>query len=85
MLNDLKKMLGITNSDFDTIITNYISSAIADLTAVGVQNPQTTDPLIYTAVVSYVMGMLDTTYSEMYMNSYKLQKDSLRHYGSYIQ
>jgi len=83
MLNDLKKMLGINNNEFDNIINMYIDSALADLIQVGVNNPVVTDPLIYSAVCSYVMGNLDTTYGEMYMNTYALQKDSLRHYSSY--
>lgn len=87
MLNDLKKMLGINNTEFDTIITMYINSALADLTQVGVNvgttTPTVSDPLIYSAVCSYVMGNLDTTYGEMYMNTYALQKDSLRHYSEY--
>ena len=83
MLNDLKKMLGINNTEFDTIITMYMNSALADLEAVGVSEPSVSDPLVYSAVCSYVMGNLDTTYGEMYMNTYALQKDSLRHYSEY--
>lgn len=86
MLNDIKKMLGLSNNDFDSIIEGYIESAKLDLKAVGVDYDRTDcpDALVKSAILSYVMGSLDThEYRENYMNSYYLQKDALRHYGKY--
>lgn len=85
MLNDIKKMLGITNTEFDTIIQNYIDAGVRDLAMVGVKNPSVNDKLIYSAVMSYVMSYLDSTNGELYANAYALQKDSLRHYVEYNQ
>lgn len=80
-------MLGIkNNNDFDSIIETYINAALADLVSVGL-NPSlvvTADPLIYSAVMSYVLALLDTENAELYGNAYALQKDTLRHLGKYI-
>ena len=78
-------MLGITNNEFDNIITNFYQAALLDLASVGVKNPSLNDSLVYSAVMNYVMWQLDTTNSEMYGNAYALQKDALRHYGEYNQ
>ena len=87
MLEDVKKVLGIKNSDdFDGIIQTYINAALADLKSVGLISSLvvTTDPLIYSAVMSYVLSLLDTENAELYSNAYSLQKDTLRHLGQYI-
>lgn len=36
MLNAVKGMMGITVSNYDAILSNYISAALADLALVGV-------------------------------------------------
>lgn len=86
MLTDIKKINGICNDDFDTIIENYIASAKLDLEMVGIDksNIKDSDKLIYSAIVSYVQSFLDVEHSELYANAYVLQKDALRHYQSYI-
>lgn len=85
MLNDIKAVQGINHNDFDTIIDTYINAGIADLKAIGIAESKvvTTDPLIYAAVFAYVLSFLDVKFSEMYTNSYNLQKDTLRHLSEY--
>lgn len=88
MLNDIKLILGITSNAFDTILTSYISGAKEDLKMVGIAPSKVveSDPLIYSAIVSYVLAHLDTyEYREMSLNSYLLQKDQLRHYVEYME
>lgn len=82
MVDAIKMLMGITNDDFDSIIEGYISSAKQDLNMVGVSVDET-DALTMSAIQTYVLMMLDTPNSEMYANSYSLQKDALRHYGEY--
>lgn len=87
MTTDIKKLLGIYNSEaFDGIIETYIAAAKADLIHVGISAASVveTDPLIYSAIVSYVLSLLDTENAELYANAYALQKDTLRHLGNYI-
>lgn len=85
MLEAVKKVRGITNNDFDNIINNYILAGIADLIAVGISAEKVllTDPLIYSAVMSFVLSLLDTENAELYANAYALQKDAVRRYGIY--
>lgn len=86
MLVAAKKVMGITNDDFDAIITNYITAGIADLIQVGIIEEKVvlTDALVYSAVMSYVLSLLSTEHAELYANAYALQKDALRHYESYV-
>jgi len=87
MLNDIKKILGINNTQFDSIITMYINGAKMDLIQAGIVESKVveTDSLIYSAIVSYVLSMFDTyDYRELSYNAYVLQKDQLRHYKDYI-
>lgn len=87
MLNDIKKILGINNTQFDTILTTYIESAKKDLIESGIIQTKVveSDSLIYSAIVSFVLSMMDTyEYREMSANAYALQKDQLRHYSDYI-
>ena len=85
MLNDIKKMLGINNSDFDSMIKNYIESARLDLEMIGIDKSKINqeDELIYSAIVSYVKSFIDVDNSELYANAYNLQKDTLRHIEEY--
>lgn len=85
MLTDIKKLNGICNDEFDTIIQSYIDAAKLDLEMVGIDksNINDEDKLVYSAIVSYVQTIIDVNNSEMHRNSYNLQKDALRHYHSY--
>ncbi len=85
MLEEIKKIQGINHNDFDSIIKNYIDSAKLDLKAIGIAEAKVDekDNLIYTAIFTYVLSFLDVNNSEMYSNSYALQKDILRHLDEY--
>lgn len=52
MLSTVKGMLGITVSNYDTVLSGYIAAALADLGLVGV-TAGTSDPLIVCAVATY--------------------------------
>lgn len=87
MLNDIKKILGINNSQFDTILQTFIQAGKQDLLQAGIVQEKVveSDALIYSALVSFVLSMMDTyEYREMSANAYALQKDQLRHYVNYI-
>lgn len=86
MLDEIKKIQGINHTEFDTMITSWIDSAKLDLKSIGivdtlVDNP---DSLVKTAIITYVLSFLDVVNSELYANSYMLQKDVLRHTSEYI-
>lgn len=85
MLEEIKKIQGICHDEFNEIIQNYIDSGIADLAAIGIARSKLSGkyPLINTAIYTYVLSFLDTNNSEMYANSYLLQKDALRHMVEY--
>lgn len=87
MLEDIKKMEGINNTDFDSIIKSFIESAKKDLEMVGIVKDKIVDSdgLIYAAIVTYVKSQIDVDNSEMYRASYELQKDTLRHTSCYIK
>lgn len=88
MLNDIKKVLGYTNNQFDTILQTFIDAGKRDLIQVGIVQSKVveSDPLIYSALVSFVLSMCDTyEYRELSANAYALQKDQLRHYAEYIE
>ncbi len=87
MLGEIKKIQGINHTDFDSMITTWITSAQLDLKSIGivstlVDNP---DSLIQTAIITYVLSFLDVPNAEMYAKSYALQKDVLRHLTEYIE
>lgn len=85
MLEEIKRIQGINHNDFDSIIQSYIDSAKLDLKAIGIAENKVDkeDNLIKTAIYTYVLSFLDVNNSEMYSNSYNLQKDVLRHLGDY--
>lgn len=85
MLEDLKRALGFNNNEFDSIITNYIEAAKLDLEMTGISKSKIveTDKLIYSAIMTFVKSKFDIENSEMFTDSYLLQKDCLRHYSSY--
>lgn len=87
MLEKIKKIQGICHDEFDDMINTWIASAKLDLKSIGivdtlVDNP---DSLIETAIITYVLSFLDVVNSELYSNSYALQKDTLRHLKEYIE
>lgn len=85
MIEKIKKLQGICNSDFDDIILGYIESCKIDLKSIGVslKKINSSDNLIDTAILTYVLSFLDINNAEMYANSYSLQKDVLRHLTEY--
>lgn len=86
MLDEIKKIQGINHTEFDSIITNYIDSAKADLKGIGIVDTliKNNSSLIHTAIITYVLSLLDVDNSKMYIESYNHQKDVLRHTSEYI-
>lgn len=86
MLEKIKKIQGINHNEFDSMINTWIESAKLDLKSIGIVNTLVENPnsLIQTAIITYVLSFLDVANSEMYANSYQLQKDVLRHTTEYI-
>jgi uncharacterized radical SAM superfamily Fe-S cluster-containing enzyme len=86
MLDEIKKIQGINHTEFDTIITNYIDSAKADLKGIGIVDTliKNNSSLIHTAIITYVLSHLDVDNSKMYVDSYNHLKDELRHTSEYI-
>ena len=88
MLNDIKPFLGIAHDYFDTQLQMFIDAGKKDLEMAGIVQSKIveTDPLIYSALVSFVLSMMDTyEYRELSANAYALQKDQLRHYQKYLE
>lgn len=85
MLEEIKTIQGINHDEFDSIIENWIDAAKIDLKSIGIVDTKVseTDPLIKTAIRTYVLSFLDVKNSEMYSESYKYQKDKLRHLTEY--
>lgn len=86
MLQEIKKIQGINHNEFDTMINTWIEAAQLDLKSIGIVSTLVDSPnsLVKTAIITYVLSMLDVTNSEMYDKSYQLQKDVLRHTSEYI-
>lgn len=86
MLEKIKKIQGISHNEFDDMITTWIESAKLDLISIGIVNTLVNNPdsLVETAIITYVLSFIDVVNSELYANSYALQKDTLRHITSYI-
>ena len=53
LLEKVKLALRISESDFDSELTDLISAALRDLQIAGVSNTEMTDPLITRAVTTY--------------------------------
>lgn len=85
MLNEIKKIQGINHTEFDTMINSWIDSAKLDLKSIGIVDTLVDNPnaLVQTAIITYVLSFLDVDNSELYANSYLLQKDVLRHTGEF--
>lgn len=86
MLEKIKKIQGICHNDFDDMINTWILSAKLDLISIGIVNTLVNNPdsLVETAIITYVLSFLDVVNSELYANSYAIQKDTLRHLQSYV-
>lgn len=87
MLEKIKKIQGISHNEFDSTIEMWINSAVIDLKSIGIIGTKVDNPdsLIETAIITYVLSFLDVTNSELYANSYLLQKDTLRHLKEYSE
>lgn len=85
MLEEIKKIQGINHTDFDSMINSWIDSAKLDLKSIGIVDTLVDNPnaLVQTAIITYVLSFLDVVNSELYANSYQLQKDVLRHTGEF--
>lgn len=85
--DDIKKLRGLNNSNFDVIIDNYIKAAKKDLIAIGVSPNKvedSDDPLIYDAINEFVLARIDEpSFQLMHYDSYLQCKDKLRHYSEY--
>ncbi len=86
MLDEIKKIQGINHTEFDSVIQNWIDSAKLDLKSIGIVDTfiNSSDSLINTAIITYVLSFLDVANADLYSNSYILQKDVLRHTKEYI-
>ena len=87
MLEEIKKIQGINHNEFDTMISTWIDACKLDLKSIGIVDTLVNNPnaLIQTAIITYCLAQLDVVNSEMYANSYALQKDVLRHTREYIE
>ena len=89
ILEKVKKIQGISHTEFDDTISGWIAAAKLDLISVGIVNTlvntNNPDSLIETAIITYVLSFLDVVNSDLYANSYMLQKDTLRHIQSYTK
>lgn len=86
MLGEIKKIQGINHDEFDSVIDTWIESAKLDLKSIGIVDALINNPdsLIKTAIITYVLSFLDVSNSNLYANSYSIQKDVLRHTTEYI-
>lgn len=86
MLEKIKKIQGINHDEFNSTIQMWIQAAATDLKSIGIVDTLVDNPdnLIQTAIITYVLSFIDVTNSELYANSYALQKDVLRHTKEYI-
>ena len=86
MLEEIKKIQGINHDEFDDMINIWIEAAQLDLKGIGIVNTLIDNPnsLIKNAIITYVLSFLDVSNSDMYNQSYQLQKDVLRHTTEYI-
>jgi hypothetical protein len=89
-LADVKKVLRITSSAYDTEVSNLISAAQEDLKIFSIvpEKVVDTDPLVRNAIITYVKAQFgwDNPDSEKLMTSYESQKSALalvRKYNGY--
>lgn len=82
MTEEIKKILGITNSDFDNTINLMIEAGIEDLTSVGIAY-NSSNPLMEIAVQTYVKAHFDEENREKLTEAYEVQKDNIRKKQAY--
>lgn len=82
MTEEIKKILGITNSDFDNTINLMIEAGIEDLTSVGIAY-NSSNPLMKIAVQTYVKAHFDEENREKLTEAYEVQKDNIRKKQAY--
>jgi uncharacterized phage protein (predicted DNA packaging) len=89
-LADVKKVLRISSSAYDTEISNLISAAQEDLKIFSIvpEKVVDTDPLVRNAIITYVKAQFgwDNPDAEKLMTSYESQKSALalvRKYNGY--
>ena len=87
MLDEIKKIQGINHNEYDSTINLWIDAARYDLKGIGIVDTLVNNPnsLVKTAIITYVLSHIDVANSELYSNSYALQKDVLRHTTEYIE
>ena len=87
MLDEIKKIQGINHNDYDSTINMWLEAAKLDLKSIGIVGTKVNNPnsLIKTALITYVLSILDVSNSELYSKSYLMQKDVLRHTTEYIK
>lgn len=79
LLKKVKLALRISESDFDSDLTDLISAALRDLQIAGISNTETTDPLISRAVTTYCrVHFGEPDEFERYKESYDEQKAQLQ-------
>lgn len=79
LLEKVKLALRISESDFDSELTDLISAALRDLQIAGVSNTEMTDPLITRAVTTYCkVHFGEPDEFERYKESYDEQKAQLQ-------
>lgn len=85
ILEQVKNIQGINHNEFDSMIATWIKSAKLDLKSIGIVNALINEPdsLLQTAIITYVLSLIDVPNSEMYSKSYSMQKDVLRHLKEY--
>ena len=85
--DDIKLFMGINNTGFDDIISNFIDSAKSDMQSQGIPADLIveSDRLIYSAIFSYVMGELNEANAEMYKDAYRIKLDQIRKNISYME
>ena len=85
MLENIKKLEGIYNDNFDNMINKCIESAKKDLVMTGIAKSKVDNPdeLVTSAIITYVRSFIDLDHSSLYKDSYNLQKDHLRHFNDY--
>lgn len=92
MLDEVKKIEGITHTDFDTMINTWIKAGKQDLINIGVKktlvdslDTNNPDSILSSIVIMYVLSQLDVDNAELYANSYSLQKDTIRRVQAYME
>lgn len=90
MLEEIKKLLGMNNTEYDSIIQGFVKSCQADLVSVGIASSlvysldgEDPDELIKTAVLTYVKANFDEEARGALGASYDLQKENLRRKAAY--